>query len=69
MPKTEAPPAESGGTVVAESPTGRDRAVTVEVDRDAREVVLAVGDTKVRLDAHDLLGLRQLLTQAWLEVA
>lgn len=67
MPKdTEAPPAES---VAAESPTGLDRSVSVEVDRDAREVVVAVGDSKARLDVDAALAFRRLVEHAYLEVA
>lgn len=64
MPKTE--PVEA---VVAESPTGLDREVLVEVDRDSRSVVVGVGDSKAVLSGHELHEFKRALERAFLEVS
>jgi 2-hydroxy-3-keto-5-methylthiopentenyl-1-phosphate phosphatase len=63
----EAP--ETVGEVAAESPTGLDRSVVVEVDRDAREVIVSVGDSKARLDAVAMAELCKQTNRAFVEVA
>lgn len=62
-------PVETVGEVAAESPTGLDRTVVVDVDRDAREVVVTVGDSKARLDAVAMAELIKRANRAFAEVS
>lgn len=69
--KDEAPPAAeaAAGAIDAESPTGLERTVEVDVDKDARAVVLAIGDSKAVLDVTAASQFRLLLDRAFMEVA
>lgn len=67
--KEKEPPVETVGEVAAESPTGLDRVVTVEVDRNAREVIVSVGDSRARLDAVGMAELIKQANRAFAEVA
>jgi hypothetical protein len=56
--------------ILAKSEKGDDRSVSVEVDADARALVLTVGKSApVRFDPAAALALRQAVDAAWLAVA